>query len=175
MSVEAKVSKSTIPQISAAAQEVCQVFRSLAVDETATYEHLTAAVGFDVRAKPYIVRTAIKRVLADDGIHMATVRGVGLKRVSATEAAATIMPSKLSRARSAAKSCTKTAEKISVLELPVEQRASFAARATLASLIADATTQKSVAKLAAAASTQGENTAIIAGKMALKALMSGDD
>lgn len=173
MSDEAQVVRSAIPQISAASLRVIDLFRSTEIGEVVTYETVSAAAGFDVRERRYVVATAKRRVLTDDGIHMATVRGVGYKRLSAKEAADTI-GSDLTRSRNAARSGTRKAQRISVLELPEAQRSRFVAQATLCALISESTKARSQDRLAAVAETRPEDTAILAQREALDALKRGE-
>lgn len=167
----AEVVKSAIPQISAAAQRVADLFRSMEVGHVVTYEMVNAAAGFDVRERRGVVATARRRVLMDDSVHIATVYGAGYKRLSPQEAAETIS-SDITRSRNAARKGVRKAQRIDVLALPVEQRPRFVAQATLCVLIGETTKAKNQAKLAAVASTQPENTALLAQRMALEALRS---
>lgn len=162
-----------IPQISAAAQQLVQLFRSIDVGATVTYETMSAAAGVDVRARRHVITTARNRVLVDDSVHIVAVYGVGMRRVSQQEAADTL-PSYLTKARNAARKGRRVASKINVLEVPRDKRPAFVAQATLCELIGKTTTAKSQAKLAAAATTQPENTATLAAKQALDALRSGE-
>lgn len=172
-SVEPEVVRSAIPQISAAAEALVSLFRSLEVGHVVTYDTLNAAAGVDVRVKRNIVATARNRVLVDDSIHIVTVWGVGIKRISGAEAADT-MPAYIQRSRSAARKGAKVAKHVDILEVPTDKRPMFVAQTTLCHLISDSTNAKNQAKLAAAASTQPANTAVLAGKMALEALKSGE-
>lgn len=168
-----EIVRSAIPQISAASEALVALFRGLEVGQFATYATMTAAAGVDVLSKRNVIHTARNRVLVDDAIHIVTVYGVGAKRISSAEAADT-MPAYIQRSRSAARKGAKVAKHIDILELPADKRPMFVAQATLCHLISDSTTAKSQAKLAAAASTQPTNTAVLAGKMALEALKSGE-
>lgn len=173
MTDDVTIVRTTIPQISAASLRVIDLFRSMAIGDVVTYETVSAAAECDVRVRRNILATARRRVLADDGIHVATVRGVGLKRLSAREAADTI-GSDLLRSRNAARSGTRKAKQISVLDLPPSQRARFVARATLCSLISESTKARSQERLIAVAETRSEDTAILAQREALDALKRGD-
>lgn len=172
-SIEPEVVRSAIPQISAAAEALVSLFRSLKVGDVVTYETMTAAAGVDVKSKRNIIATARNRVLTDDSIHIVTVWGAGVKRISGAEAAGT-MPAYIQRSRSAARKGAKVAKHVDILDVPADKRPMFVAQATLCHLIGDSTTAKSQAKLAAAASTQPADTAVLAGKMALEALRSGE-
>lgn len=173
MTTETTVTRHAIQEISASAQQLIGLFRSMNVGDVVTYATANAAAGLDVKVKRYPAYTAIKRVLIDDSIHIATVRGVGFKRLSPAEAAATL-PSDIGKSRRAAKRGLRKAQHVSILDVPAEKRMEFVAQATLCSLIGDAASAKGQAKLAAAASTQPENTAILAQRMALDALKAGE-
>ena len=169
---EAEVTRSAIPQISAAAQRLAELFRSLEPDEVVTYETASAAAGVNVIVKRHVAATARNRVLMDDSIHIATVYGKGFKRLTTREAAEAV-DGDMSRAKLAARRGVKKAERVELLELPETERARHVMRTTLCRVVAEGLGSKSRAKLELAAG-KGENTAVLAQREALLALM-GDD
>lgn len=172
---DADVVRVPIQSRSEQAQRVIDLFRACPVGDVLTYETINAAAGCDVRetGHRYIVNTAKNRVLRDDGIHMAVIRGVGYKRLTEVEAAATLA-SDVNRSRNAARKGVVKAEHIDVLALEPDDRVKFVMRGTLCMLISESTKPKAQAKLAAVASAQPPSTAVLAQRMALEALKSGE-
>ncbi len=162
------VVRTPIPMLSAAAERIIGLMKSAAEGDVLTYEMLSAAAGFDVRRRRGVLGTAKNRVMVDDKIHFAAVRGVGYKRLTLEEAAET-MSADLMRARRAARRGTKKAKRIDLLSLPEAKRAQFVARTSLCDIIQEATKPRAVARIEALAT----NTAIVAQREALEAIKKG--
>lgn len=74
----------TIPEQSVEARWLYDRLIQLAPDEQITYEELSGVIGQDIR-NPRMrgrLRTAVKRALNDDGIRVATIHTVGVKRLT---------------------------------------------------------------------------------------------
>jgi hypothetical protein len=167
-----EIVRSSIPQISAAAQRVSDLFRSMAVGDTVTYEMVNAAAGTDVRVKRYIADTARNRVLMSDSAHIATVHGIGYKRLNSREAADAV-DSDMSRSRKAARRGLKKAQRVPIGDLPKDEQARHVMRTSLCMIVSESLGTKGRAKIEALACARPETMAALAQREALDALKAG--
>jgi hypothetical protein len=68
-------------ELSADSRFLLQELRKVSVGETIVYDALSAAIGRPVKGNFSSLQTAVRRLLRDDGIVFANVRGVGFKRL----------------------------------------------------------------------------------------------
>jgi hypothetical protein len=68
-------------ELSADSRFLLQELRKIRVGETVVYDALSTAIGRPVRGNFSSLQTAVRRLLRDDGIVFANVRGVGFKRL----------------------------------------------------------------------------------------------
>jgi tRNA(Phe) wybutosine-synthesizing methylase Tyw3 len=161
-----------IPAMSADTEALISRLRDAQEGEVVTYAELRSLLGYDVRGKWHIVTTAKNRLREDEGKHYDTIKTVGIKRLTDAEAAAT-MPSYVNRARTQARNGHKRARRVDVFKVPEVERTSFVARASLLHMIDAAGSAKSQKLLQAAASQGPKDTAVLAMKKSLAALMEG--
>lgn len=146
----------TIPTASAETSALIRLLAAAEVGQVVTYEAMSEAIGCDVRTRRGPLGTARKRVLDDDGIHTAAVRGVGVKRLSHAEAASTTLRSRLDRARRQARLGRKTAARLVIGEIPQEERGPTLARASMLELIEYGASAKAHTKVTAAIASSDE-------------------
>ncbi len=67
------------------AQMLAEAFAETEVDEVLTYEEMSTLIGRDVREIRHVIETARRRLLRENGAVFASVRNVGVKRLSPDE------------------------------------------------------------------------------------------
>lgn len=79
------MSKQPSFELSADIRFLLQELRKVGIGDTASYETLSSAIGKTVSGTFSALHTAIRRLLRDDGIVFANIRGVGFKRLDDEE------------------------------------------------------------------------------------------
>ncbi len=168
MDSEIQKKKPVISAMSSDTQALIDLGRSMEVGELLTYAVIQREVGFDVRKRRGPMRTALHRLLVDEGYHFDCVRTMRYRRLNNAEAAKTLARP-IRRARAAARRGTRTAQKVDVLALPKDERATFVGRASLCGLMDDVSSAKSQRKLTELAS-EDTSKGLMSAKRALEAL-----
>lgn len=79
---EPKVGRRAIGTLSIDVKTICDLLRTVKTDEVATYSDLSKLIGRSVRDNnSWILSSARKRLLSQDGILFGTIPNVGLKRL----------------------------------------------------------------------------------------------
>lgn len=75
------------PETEIEVEALAKILEGLSIDETISYEHLTATVGYSVQARPFPLMKARKQVENRTGLRFETVHGIGIKKIPASAVA----------------------------------------------------------------------------------------
>lgn len=99
-------------------QALAERMRAVAVGETVTYKELIKASGCDVNGKSHHVFALAREDVMADGILFGTIRNVGIRRLTNTEASSDTINSRRHKIRSHAKKGATELGTVIVEELP---------------------------------------------------------
>ena len=157
-----------IPSLSIEAGAIMSRLRECKPGDVVTYDELSKVVGKDVRMSRGGLATARKRVEVDDRIIFETIATVGVKCLTALEAAQS-MTAHVRRTRSAARRGVRKARAIDVLAVPPAERLTLIARASYLALVDGTGAPAAQKRLEAAIQTQ-DGSAFLPLQRSLEAL-----
>ncbi|KFL31418.1 hypothetical protein JP75_07615 [Devosia riboflavina] len=138
-------------QMSADARLLMQHMSSATVGQTFTYKELGAVISRDVDGSSGPLRTALRRLLRDEGMVFGTLIGEGVKRLNDEEIVAEGGNAAEAIRRKANRSFERQM-KADFSRLPRQTQAKFTAQVSVMASIAMMTTGKALERVAAAAS-----------------------
>lgn len=140
-------------QMSADARLITQHLQKIEVGQTVTYAALSALVSHPVDATTGALRTALNRVLKDQGFVFACIIGVGFKRLSDAEIVAEGSHAAEAVRRKARRSVERQL-KADFSSLSRDQQARFTAQVSVLASIAFMAGERQLDKIAACATPQ---------------------
>jgi hypothetical protein len=77
------VAFATNPELQIEMEKLSRALADLGPEEMLPYADMTRMLGYNIKEKPWVLMRAKKRVEKDTGLRLATVRGEGVKKLSA--------------------------------------------------------------------------------------------
>ena len=154
MSEEEPKSRRIIPSLSIESGALAVRLREVPVGEVVSYLDLSRVIGKSAQKHRSSLDTARRIVLRDDRIIFEAVVNVGLKRLGAEEAAAS-MPTHVKRTRNAARKGMNKARAIRIEEVPQAARGALIASASYLALVDHAGAPASQKRLNETIQSQG--------------------
>lgn len=135
-------------QMSSDARLILAHIRKKSVGEVATYDELSNVISSTVNGATGSLRTAMRRMLKDDDIVFAVVRGVGIKRLNDGEIVDESQ-SYSNAIRRKAKNSFERVSKVDFQKLTTQQQARASAQMSIMATLAHMTKQSTVSKIEA--------------------------
>lgn len=137
-------------QMSADARLLMQHLAKTSVGQTVKYEELSAVISRPVAGSFGALRTALRRLLRDENMVFGAVKGIGIKRLNDVEIVAEGGAAAVAIRRKASRSIERQM-KVDFSKLPREAQSRFTAQVSVMASVAMMTRDKSLDRVAAAA------------------------